>query len=405
MMNHPLFLWAAAAAAALLFLQPFPVYAADEADLQSRADSARSDYQSASDTLNTLQQQAEEAQQQVDSLQTSAQALRSQLADVVAGLAQSRLVLDEAQNAAAAAEQALADKQAEFDAQYAACKEQIAAMQILGEGGSVGLLMQAQDLYDLLTFWEVLNDLTARSSALLETLEAQAEALDEHRQAAQAAAKAAADAAAAWEEQEAGLNAAQAALTAALAEADAALSEQQAAAEAQAAVAEEKRRAYEQATAELDAYLKAQSQKYSDPERDCSLDFGCPLPYVSYISTHFGESDAVYGRPHTGADLPAAGGTPIYAAADGVVSAASTRPSYGNCVQIDHGAANGNSYATLYAHMSSFSVSTGQEVSKGQVIGYVGNTGDVRGKNGGYHLHLELRINGSRVDPLQYIPY
>ena len=42
---------------------------------------------------------------------------------------------------------------------------------------------------------------------------------------------------------------------------------------------------------------------------------------------------------------------------------------------------------------------------KGDVIGYVGNTGDVRGANGGYHLHLELRINGTRTDPLQYIPH
>lgn len=57
------------------------------------------------------------------------------------------------------------------------------------------------------------------------------------------------------------------------------------------------------------------------------------------------------------------------------------------------------------AHMSSFCVSAGQTVHKGDVIGYVGNTGDVRGANGGYHLHLELRINGTRTDPLQYIPH
>ena len=169
---------------------------------------------------------------------------------------------------------------------------------------------------------------------------------------------------------------------------------------------EEKRKAYEQATAALDAYLKAQSQKYQDPARHCSLDFTCPLPSVGCISTYFGEPDAVYNKPHTGADMPAASGTLIYAVADGVVSAASARPSYGNCVQIDHGTADdGSSYATLYAHMSSFCVSAGQTVHKGDVIGYVGNTGDVRGANGGYHLHLELRINGTRTDPLQYIPH
>lgn len=193
----------------------------------------------------------------------------------------------------------------------------------------------------------------------------------------------------------------------ALQQASTELDSQQAAAEAQAAVTEEKRKAYEQATAALDAYLKAQSQKYQDPARHCSLDFTCPLPSVGRISTYFGEPDAVYNKPHTGAlDMPAASGTLIYAVADGVVSAASARPSYGNCVQIDHGTADdGSSYATLYAHMSSFCVSAGQTVHKGDVIGYVGNTGDVRGANGGYHLHLELRINGTRTDPLQYIPH
>ena len=54
--------------------------------------------------------------------------------------------------------------------------------------------------------------------------------------------------------------------------------------------------------------------------------------------------------------------------------------------------------------MQSFCVSAGSSVSKGQLIGYVGNTGDVRGKNGGYHLHLELRIDGVRTDALRMIP-
>lgn len=54
--------------------------------------------------------------------------------------------------------------------------------------------------------------------------------------------------------------------------------------------------------------------------------------------------------------------------------------------------------------MSRIAVTQGQSVQKGDVIGYVGNTGDVYGVNGGYHLHLELRVNGNRVDPLSYVP-
>ena len=79
--------------------------------------------------------------------------------------------------------------------------------------------------------------------------------------------------------------------------------------------------------------------------------------------------------------------------------------SYGNCVQICRGTAiDGSRYDSLYAHMSRLAVSQGQNVQKGDVIGYVGNTGNVYGANGGYHLHLELRVNGSRVDPLAYVP-
>ena len=375
---------AAAAAAALLFLYPFPAHAADSAALQGQVSAAQREYESAASTLDSMQQQASDTRQQVNDLQSQTDALRGQLGSIVAQLEQSRTELAEAQNQAAAAAKALEEKQAAFSARYDSCKQQLTAMQLLNEGGGISLLMQADDLYELLTFWQVLNDLTEHNKQLLDELDAEAQALDTQRQQAEAAATQAEQAAQALQARQ----------------------DEQAAAEAQAAVTEEKRKAYEQATAALDAYLKAQSQKYQDPTRHCSLDFTCPLPSVGRISTYFGEPDAVYNKPHTGADMPAASGTLIYAVADGVVSATSARPSYGNCVQIDHGTADdGSSYATLYAHMSSFCVSAGQTVHKGDVIGYVGNTGDVRGANGGYHLHLELRINGTRTDPLQYIPH
>ena len=183
------------------------------------------------------------------------------------------------------------------------------------------------------------------------------------------------------------------------------LSEQQAAALAQAAVTEQAKAAYQQAAAALDAYARAQSQKYTTPDLHCSLEFGPVLQNYTAITCRFGAPDAIDGSGHNGTDLAAPGGTPIYAAADGVVSLAAARPSYGNVVQLSHGTADdGHRYDTLYAHMQSFCVSAGSAVSKGQLIGYVGNTGDVRGKNGGYHLHLELRMDGVRTDALRMIP-
>ena len=177
-------------------------------------------------------------------------------------------------------------------------------------------------------------------------------------------------------------------------------------AEAAAQLTEVAKRAYQEATAALDNFARQQNEKYSTPDLYCSLNFGPPLASGFRISCYYGAPDGIDGSHHNGTDFAAPGGTPIYAVADGVVSAARSMRSYGNCVQISHGTADdGNNYATLYAHMSSISVAEGQSVSKGQTIGYVGNTGDVVGRNGGYHLHLELRINGSRTDALSYIPY
>ena len=162
---------------------------------------------------------------------------------------------------------------------------------------------------------------------------------------------------------------------------------------------------YQQQGASYSGQYQSQNQQYSTPSIHCSLDFRCPLDSYGSITTQFGGSDP-WGRGHNGTDFSAPGGTPIYAVADGVVSVATSHYSYGNYVQISHGTADdGKTYATLYAHMSSYVVSVGQSVSKGQVIGYVGNTGEVYGKYGGYHLHLELRVNNVRVNPLSYIPH
>ena len=181
--------------------------------------------------------------------------------------------------------------------------------------------------------------------------------------------------------------------------------QQQAAAQAQAAVTDAAKKAYEAATAALDAYVRAQSQRYTTADLHLtSLAFRCPLDSYGRITTQFGEPDP-WGIPHRGTDFAAPGGTPIYAIADGVVSAARTMNSYGNCVQVSHGTADdSHCYDSLYAHMSSIVVAQGDTVQKGDLLGYVGNTGNVYGAGGGYHLHLELRVDGGRVNPLGYVP-
>ena len=126
-----------------------------------------------------------------------------------------------------------------------------------------------------------------------------------------------------------------------------------------------------------------------------------PLPVAGTITSQFGHRvDPITGEvsSHTGTDIACAEGTPILAAADGIVTVAngldSWGGSYGYYIQIDHG----GGLETLYAHCSSICVTTGQQVRAGEVIGYVGHTGRVTGN----HLHWEVRLNGIRTDGMQY---
>ena len=126
-----------------------------------------------------------------------------------------------------------------------------------------------------------------------------------------------------------------------------------------------------------------------------------PLPVAGTITSQFGHRvDPITGEvsSHTGTDIACAEGTPILAAADGIVTGAngldSWGGSYGYYIQIDHG----DGLETLYAHCSSICVTTGQQVQTGQVIGYVGHTGRATGN----HLHLEVLINKTRADSMSF---
>lgn len=396
-------------AAGLFFctlLVPLDVLADSKKDeLSSKQNQAQQAYNEARQELEELQNRQNETQSQIDQLQGQSAEVAAQLSDIYTALQDAQRLLDERTAAAEQAAQALADKQAEYDASLARCKSQMGAMQLLDGGGSIALL-QARSLYEMLTFAETLRELAAHNSAALAQLNTEAEALSAARAEAQTAAEEAKTARAALDAQQAALQTTQNELGSALQAANTALTEQQAAEQAQAVVTEAARKAYLQATADLDAYARAQSSKYTTADLHLtSLAFRCPLDSYGRITTQFGEADP-WGIPHRGTDFAAPGGTPVYAIADGIVSAAAAMYSYGNCVQISHGTADdGNTYDSLYAHLSSIAVSQGSAVTKGQVIGYVGNTGNVYSTGGGgYHLHLELRVNRARVNPLSYVP-
>jgi murein DD-endopeptidase MepM/ murein hydrolase activator NlpD len=98
---------------------------------------------------------------------------------------------------------------------------------------------------------------------------------------------------------------------------------------------------------------------------------------------------------HTGVDIGAPYGATVVAASTGVVAYVGSMSGYGNVVVVDHG----GGVATTYNHLSGFAVSSGQRVSRGQAVASVGCTGYCTGP----HLHFEVRVGGSPVDPMPYL--
>ena len=133
------------------------------------------------------------------------------------------------------------------------------------------------------------------------------------------------------------------------------------------------------------------------PIASVSVPSRMPLDDATLTSSYGSRIHPVLGgrRNHNGVDLAQPTGTPVYATADGIVSRADYWGSYGNYIQIEHG----GEMETRYAHLSGYAVAAGEQVRKGQLIGYVGSTG----RSTGPHLHYEVRVAGEPVDPTPYM--
>lgn len=121
-------------------------------------------------------------------------------------------------------------------------------------------------------------------------------------------------------------------------------------------------------------------------------------PVNGQLLSRFGEREDPFsgeGAMHTGVDISAGMGTPVHAAGDGIVSFSEFFAGYGRMVIIDHG----SGMSTRYAHLSKFAVVPGQEIRRGDVLGYSGASGRVTSP----HLHFEVRLGGSPVNPYPYL--
>lgn len=126
--------------------------------------------------------------------------------------------------------------------------------------------------------------------------------------------------------------------------------------------------------------------------RTSSQSTSFPLANYTYVSSSYGQR---WGKLHTGIDLAASSGTCVYAWKSGTVTLSSWAGGYGNCILVKHS----DGTTSRYAHLSGYNCSVGDTVTAGELIGYVGSTGNSTGP----HLHFEVIINGSTVNPAPYL--
>ncbi len=388
---------------------PCTVYADEASDLANQLQQAEQNKQQAEQELAQAKENAQKEQAVSQELKNDEAALRSQINSIVSQISQTEQQIAEKQNEIAAKQSEIDQKmleidqkQAEIDQRWANFKERLAAMQVMHSGGTIALLGTATDISSFLTYSDNLQEISkydrqvldemAAEKAQLEELKAQLEIQKTELETAKTALE---SQKLNMESQKSQLDVTKAALSQQIqqqdAKVDAAVADEQAAkAEYEAAYA-----IWKQAQEEFDRL--ANSNPGASVVGDGTVMW--PLPGYTRLSSYFGEDrelwPGIWSNGHGGVDIPAPAGTPIHVFKSGTVYSSYYSASYGNVVMVDHG----NGLVSIYAHMTARMASVGSVVNVGDIIGTVGSTGQSTGN----HLHFETRLNGTRVNPLNYI--
>ena len=395
-----------AAACLVLSMTVYPASAATSmSSLQNKLDKLSQSIQQHKTELNNAKKKEaaakaleSELKEKVSVIQSQISVLQGQIAEV-----QNSIGVKEQQISAKQAE--IAQKEQDIADQWEGFKSHMAAMQELRDGGSVAMLSAVNDLYELLTFNEVMQDISIKDTEILDNMKNAKEALESDKLTLESQRSELQSKKADLDAQNSQMRAKQNELNSSVAAAQMSAAEaQQAQKDAQAAIESDEMN-YEAVKKQIQKMIAAAAA--SKPTLSFT-GFICPLKSYSRISSEYGwRKNPVTGvnKLHAGTDFAAPGGTPIYAAASGYVQVAGwSSGGYGNYVIIYHGKmSDGNQYSTLYGHMRSVATSAGKYVQQGEIIGYVGSTGNSTGN----HLHLEVWKGGSKanaVNPRGYIP-
>lgn len=395
-----------AAACLLLSVSVYPATAATSmSSLQNKLNKLSQSIEQHKKELSNAKKKEQAAKALESELKEKVTVVQSQISVLKGQIAEVQNSIGLKEQEIAAKEQQITEKEAEIADQWGDFKQHMAAMQELRDGGSVAMLSAVNDLYELLTFNEVMQDISIKDTEILDNMKNAKEALESDKLTLESQRSELQSKKADLDAQNSQMRAKQNELNSSVAAAQMSAAEaQQAQKDAQAAIESDEMN-YEAVKKQIQKMIAAAAA--SKPTLSFT-GFICPLKSYSRISSEYGwRKNPVTGvnKLHAGTDFAAPGGTPIYAAASGYVQVAGwSSGGYGNYVIIYHGKmSDGNQYSTLYGHMRSVATSAGKYVQQGEVIGYVGSTGNSTGN----HLHLEVWKGGSKanaVNPRGYIP-
>ena len=395
-----------AAACLLLSVSVYPATAATSmSSLQNKLDKLSQSIVQHKKELSNAKKKEQAAKALESELKEKVTVVQSQISVLKGQIAEVQNSIGLKEQEIAAKEQQIAEKEAEIADQWDDFKQHIAAMQQQRDAGSVAMLSAVNDLYELLTFNEVMQDISIKDTEILDNMKNAKEALESDKLTLESQRSELQSKKADLDAQNSQMRAKQNELNSSVAAAQMSAAEaQQAQKDAQAAIESDEMN-YEAVKKQIQKMIAAAAA--SKPTLSFT-GFICPLKSYSRISSEYGwRKNPVTGvnKLHAGTDFAAPGGTPIYAAASGYVQVAGwSSGGYGNYVIIYHGKmSDGNQYSTLYGHMRSVATSAGKYVQQGEIIGYVGSTGNSTGN----HLHLEVWKGGSKanaVNPRGYIP-
>ena len=395
-----------AAACLLLSVSVYPATAATSmSSLQNKLDKLSQSIVQHKKELSNAKKKEQAAKALESELKEKVTVVQSQISVLKGQSAEVQNSIGLKEQEIAAKEQQITEKEAEIADQWGDFKQHMAAMQELRDGGSVAMLSAVNDLYELLTFNEVMQDISIKDTEILDNMKNAKEALESDKLTLESQRSELQSKKADLDAQNSQMRAKQNELNSSVAAAQMSAAEaQQAQKDAQAAIESDEMN-YEAVKKQIQKMIAAAAA--SKPTLSFT-GFICPLKSYSRISSEYGwRKNPVTGvnKLHAGTDFAAPGGTPIYAAASGYVQVAGwSSGGYGNYVIIYHGKmSDGNQYSTLYGHMRSVATSAGKYVQQGEIIGYVGSTGNSTGN----HLHLEVWKGGSKanaVNPRGYIP-